>query len=91
MCGRAAPRPDSQDKPPVYRLTGGTLHGEASYYTLRPTIAIARPDSTSASRALDLDGFFGLPPAMASLMPAYRAGNLLVIHGYSPTFRGAVV
>ena len=55
------------------------------YYTLRPTIAIPRPDSTNANRALDLNGFFGLPPAMASLLPAYQAGNLLVVHATGST------
>ena len=35
--------------------------GEPAYYTLRPTIAIPRPDSGSATPALNLDGFFGLP------------------------------
>lgn len=60
-------------------------HGESAYYTLRPTIAIPRPDSSSANRALDLNGFFGLPPAMASLLPAYQAGNLLVIHATGST------
>ena len=37
---------------------------------------VPRPDSTSANKAIDLNGFFGLPPAMASLLPAYQAGNL---------------
>lgn len=60
-------------------------HGESAYYTLRRTIAIARPDSTNANRAQDLDGFFGLPPAMASLMPAFRAGNLLIVHATGST------
>src|SRR5579871_5574926 len=34
-------------------------HGEAAYYTLRPNLAIPRPNNTQDS-AIDLDGFFGL-------------------------------
>jgi uncharacterized protein (DUF1501 family) len=59
--------------------------GEASYYTLRPTIAIPRPDSGSATPALNLDGFFGLPSAMSALLPAYAAGRLLVVHATGST------
>ena len=60
-------------------------YAENNYYTLRPTIAIPRPDSSSTNRALDLNGFFGLPPAMASLLPAYRAGQLLIVHATGST------
>src|ERR1039458_8083741 len=35
-------------------------HGEPSYYAMRPTINIPRKS------VLDLDGFFGLHPAMSS-------------------------
>ena len=60
-------------------------YAENAYYTLRPSIAIPRPDSTAANKAVDLNGFFGLPPAMASLLPAYQAGNLLVVHATGST------
>jgi uncharacterized protein (DUF1501 family) len=60
-------------------------YAENAYYTLRPTIAIPRPDSSNANRAVDLNGFFGLPPAMASLLPAYQAGNLLIVHATGST------
>jgi uncharacterized protein (DUF1501 family) len=60
-------------------------YGENAYYTLRPTIAIPRPDSSATNRAVDLNGFFGLPPAMASLLPAYQAGHLLVVHATGST------
>jgi uncharacterized protein (DUF1501 family) len=60
-------------------------HAENAYYSMRPTIAVPRPDSTSANRALDLNGFFGLPPAMASLLPAFQAGNLLIVHATGST------
>jgi uncharacterized protein (DUF1501 family) len=47
---------------------------EKNYYTMRPSIAI-RPEEV-----LDLDGFFGLHPAMASLKPLYDHGHLAVVH-----------
>ena len=57
-------------------------HGDVDYYAsgVRPTLAVARPDSSDPNRATDLNGFFGLAPAMTPLMPAYNAGNLLVVH-----------
>ncbi len=60
-------------------------YAENAYYTLRPTIAVPRPDSTSTNRVLDLNGFFGLPPAMTSLLPAYQAGHLLIVHATGST------
>ena len=55
-------------------------HGDAAYYQLRPTLAIPAPDSTNLDRAIDLDGFFGLPPSMMPLMEAYQDGALALIH-----------
>lgn len=54
--------------------------GDDGYYALRPTLAVPRPDSSSPHRALDLDGFFGLPPGLAPLLGPYRDGSLLVVH-----------
>ncbi len=54
---------------------------DTNYYTGRPTIAIPRPDSTAATRGVALDGQFAFSQAMSSLMPAYLAKNLLVVHG----------
>jgi uncharacterized protein (DUF1501 family) len=53
--------------------------GEARYYELRPTLAIPKPDGTPDS-AIDLDGFFGLHPALAPLKPIYDAGRLAIVH-----------
>jgi uncharacterized protein (DUF1501 family) len=47
---------------------------ETNYYTMRPSIAIRQ------NEVLDLDGFFGLHPAMASLKPLYDQGHLAVVH-----------
>lgn len=55
-------------------------HGEAAYYALRPSIAIPRPRSGDAVTALDLDGFFGLHPALAPLARHYKNGVLAPIH-----------
>lgn len=60
--------------------------GDPLYYTGRPTIAIPRPDSTSAQRAIALDDFFGFPQAMRFLVPAYQAKQLLVVHGAGLTY-----
>src|ERR1700685_3846125 len=54
-------------------------HGEAAYYTLRPNLAIPRPDWTADSR-IDLDGRFGLHPALQPLKPIYDAGQLAIVH-----------
>jgi uncharacterized protein (DUF1501 family) len=49
-------------------------HGEASYYAMRPTINIPKKS------VLDLDGFFGLHPAMASFEPLWRQKHLAIVH-----------
>ena len=54
-------------------------HGEPSYYALRPNLAIPRPDGTADS-AIDLDGFFGLHPALAPIKPLYDAGHVAIVH-----------
>jgi uncharacterized protein (DUF1501 family) len=51
---------------------------EAAYYKLRPTIAVPRPGQTNGS--LDLDGKFGLHPALASLMPLWKERSLAFVH-----------
>ena len=58
-------------------------HGDDHYYNLRPTLALARPNDRAAetrARALDLDGFFGLHPALAPLLPLYHDGHLGIVH-----------
>ena len=54
---------------------------DTNYYTGRPTIAIPRPDSSVANRGIALNGQFAISAAMSALLPAFRAGNLLVVHG----------
>ncbi|MGQ0765768.1 MAG: DUF1501 domain-containing protein [Gemmatimonadota bacterium] len=51
-------------------------HGEAAYYSLRPSIAVPRPRQGNDQAAIDLDGFFGLHPALGPLHRWYREGIL---------------
>jgi len=53
-------------------------HGEKAYYTLRPTIAVPRPGS-APDAAIDLDGFFGLHPALAPLKPLFDREHLAIV------------
>lgn len=53
-------------------------YGDAAYAALRGRLAIDRP-SLGDGTAKDLDGFFGLHPAMASLMPLWRQGTLAAV------------
>ncbi|HWL92401.1 MAG TPA: DUF1501 domain-containing protein [Phycisphaerae bacterium] len=59
-------------------------HGEPAYYSARSTIAVPPPGG-GANAATDLDGFFGLAPAMAPLTTAYSAGHLLIVHATGST------
>ena len=52
---------------------------EPAYAAARPVIAIPAPGSGEGA-ALDLDGHFGLHPALAGLRPIWDAGSLAVIH-----------
>jgi uncharacterized protein (DUF1501 family) len=47
---------------------------EKNYYSMRSSIAIQQ------NEVLDLDGFFGLHPAMTSFKPLYDQGHLAIIH-----------
>src|SRR6267143_1742342 len=51
-------------------------HGERAYYAMRPSIAIPQPSRDAVGGAIDLDGFFGLHPALAPLKPLYDRGLL---------------
>src|SRR6266404_1651792 len=52
-------------------------HGEPSYYSLRPSLAIPRPGQGGA---IDLDGFFGLHPSLAAFKPLWDAKHLAIVH-----------
>jgi uncharacterized protein (DUF1501 family) len=55
-------------------------HGDPSYYASRGSIAVARPVAGNAEATVDLDGFFGLHPAMASLKPLWDDQRLAIVH-----------
>jgi uncharacterized protein (DUF1501 family) len=54
--------------------------GERAYYDARPTIAIPAPGAKAADSAIDLDGFFGLHPRMAPLVPLFKDRSLAIVH-----------
>src|SRR2546427_2673098 len=49
-------------------------HGEQAYYSMRPSINIP------PSSVLDLDGFFGLHPALSPLQPLWNQRHLTIVH-----------
>ena len=49
-------------------------HGDAAYYRGRPRIAIPREE------VVDLDGHFGLHPALEPLVPFWKDARLAVVH-----------
>jgi len=53
-------------------------HGDSEYYDLRRSIAIAQPNKTDG--AIDLDGHFGLHPAMLPLKKYWDSKQFAVIH-----------
>lgn len=58
-------------------------YAEDAYYRNRPNLSIAKPNDrqvASAGRILDLNGFFGLHPALGPLLPAYHEGKLAIVH-----------
>jgi uncharacterized protein (DUF1501 family) len=88
-CARAAFAAAPTDRRFVLVLLRGGLdglhalppHGDRDYRRLRPTLALS-PDP-----ALDLDGHFGLHPALGDLMPLYRAGELLLVPAAATRYR----
>lgn len=55
-------------------------YGEPNYYRRRPSLGIAPPTDSRKGRALDLNGIFGLHPALAPLLPIYQSGELGIVH-----------
>ena len=49
-------------------------HAEPQYYAMRPTINIPR------NSVLDLDGRFGLHPALSAFQPLWQQGHLAIVH-----------
>src|SRR5262245_52812129 len=55
-------------------------HGDPRYEAARASIALSAPRAGDASRALDLDGFFALHPALSPLAPLWADRQLAVVH-----------
>ena len=53
-------------------------YGDANYYSLRPSIALARPGTKYG--AVNLDGYFGMHPSLEPLMPFWRDKTLAFVH-----------
>jgi uncharacterized protein (DUF1501 family) len=49
-------------------------HAEPQYYAMRPSINIPQQS------VIDLDGFFGLHPALASFQPLWQKRHLAIVH-----------
>ena len=49
-------------------------HAEPQYYAMRPSINIPRKS------VLDLDGHFGLHPALSAFQPLWQQGHLAIVH-----------
>ncbi len=54
--------------------------GETSYYADRRSIALQAPVRSATGGALDLNGFFGLHPALSPLRELYGRNELAVVH-----------
>jgi uncharacterized protein (DUF1501 family) len=82
----AGARQDAGNKSLVVVFQRGGMDGlnvvvpfkDPAYYALRPSIAIAEP-AAGEERAIDLDGFFGLHPALAPLKALYDKRQLAVV------------
>src|SRR5438445_9888747 len=53
--------------------------GEHSYYDLRPNIAVPKPDG-GTDAIINLDGFFGLHPALAPFKSLWDSKRLAIVH-----------
>jgi uncharacterized protein (DUF1501 family) len=54
--------------------------GDKHYYGFRPQIGIPEPSQGKDEVTIDLDGFYGLHPALAPFKALYDSGNLAIVH-----------
>ena len=54
--------------------------GESNYYSVRPGIAIPKPEANNADTAINLDGFFGLHPQLNAFKPLWDSKRLAIVH-----------
>ncbi|MYM89910.1 DUF1501 domain-containing protein [Rugamonas sp. FT82W] len=82
----ATPNTDATGRKLIVVMLRGAVDGlnvvapvaDANYARLRPTIALGRPGEDNG--ALNLDGYFGLHPALAPLLPLWEQKKLAFIH-----------
>ena len=55
-------------------------YGDPGYAAARPSIGLQPPKPGESERAIDLDGFFALHPALAPLVPLWDSRALAVVH-----------
>lgn len=56
-------------------------YAEDNYYVSRPQLAIPRPDASGSDpKVLDLDGFFGLHPALHPVHELFLGNQLCAVH-----------
>lgn len=53
-------------------------YGDPLYYSMRPRIAVAKPGQENG--LIDLDGHFGLHPALSPIMPYWQNKTLAFVH-----------
>lgn len=86
----ALPKPEARFVLVILRggldgLAAVPAYGEARYRELRGALALAAPGESNG--ALDLDGLFGLHPALQSMHVLYEAGELNVLHAVATPYR----
>ena len=60
-------------------------YGDRDYAPQRGSLAFAPPGEVGG--CLDLDGHFGLNPALSDLLPLWQSGELAVIHAAATSYR----
>jgi uncharacterized protein (DUF1501 family) len=66
-------------------LAAVPAYGEGRYGSLRGPLALAAPGGEGG--VLDLDGLFGLHPALANMHRLYKDGDLAVVHAVASPYR----
>lgn len=61
-------------------LSAVVPYAEDAYHRARPSLRVRSPKESGDAKALDLDGFFGLNPAMAALLPLFKDGKMSFVH-----------
>ena len=66
-------------------LSAAPAHGDPTFEAARNGLAIPRPGQDGG--ALDLDGFFGLNPALKGLAGRFAAKELVLVHAVASPYR----